>query len=340
MDQADGKLMAPACEATVQIRHAVAGALGDCEPGDRVLVACSGGPDSLALAAATSWVAQRQGLFAGAVIVDHQLQEGSAQTAAWAAEVCERLGLSPVEVVAVQVGGSGGMEAAARDARYAALTASAQRLGSKVVLLGHTQEDQAETVLLRLTRGSGARSLSAMAAVNGLWHRPLLEVPRADVHESATEVLTEIGELAWRDPHNSDPRFARVRVRQILGSLGDALGPGVVVGLARSASMLRDDADALDELADALFEDAVTIEDGVVAVEVNALDGIPRAIRTRLIRAMCVAAGVVPGDLSRDHVLTVDQLVAKWTGQGPAFLPGGVQAQRAYDRLTVIRPTQ
>ncbi|PHX60954.1 MAG: tRNA lysidine(34) synthetase TilS [Actinobacteria bacterium] len=328
------------CAATVQVRNAVERALGALEPGDVVLVACSGGPDSLALAAATGWVAKRLGLFAGAVIVDHQLQEGSAEIAAWAAEVCERLGLSPVEVVAVQVDGAGGLEAAARDVRYAALTASAQLHGCKVVLLGHTQEDQAETVLLRLTRGSGARSLSAMAAVNGLWHRPLLDTPRAVVHESATEVLTEIGEVAWRDPHNLDTRFARVRVRQFLESLGDELGPGVIVGLARSASMLRDDADALDELADALFEDAITVEDGVIAVEVNALDGIPRAIRTRVVRAMCLAAGVVPGDLSRDHVLAVDQLVAKWTGQGPAFLPGGVQAQRTYDRLKVSRPTQ
>ena len=332
--------MAPACAATVLIRNAVTRALSDCEPGDRVLVACSGGPDSLALAAATGWAAQRLGLFAGAVIVDHQLQEGSAQIAAWAAKVCERLGLSPVEVVAVQVDGSGGMEAAARAARYAALTESTQRLGSTMVLLGHTQEDQAETVLLRLTRGSGARSLAAMAEVNGWWHRPLLEIPRAVVHESAAEVLTELGEQAWQDPHNLDPRFARVRARGLLDTLSAELGPGVVVGLARSASMLRDDADALDELADALFEDAVTIDSGAVSVAIDDLDGIPRAIRTRLVRAMCVAAGVVPGDLSRDHVLAVDHLVSNWTGQGPVFLPGGVEARRAYDRLTVIRPTQ
>ena len=114
--------MALACAATVLIRNAVTRALSNCEPGDRVLVACSGGPDSLALAAATGWAAQRLGLFAGAVIVDHQLQEGSAQIAAWAAKVCERLGLNPASVVAVRVDGSGGLEAAARDARYAALT--------------------------------------------------------------------------------------------------------------------------------------------------------------------------------------------------------------------------
>ncbi|GDX31105.1 tRNA(Ile)-lysidine synthase [Actinomycetes bacterium] len=332
--------MAPAGEATVLIRNAVTRALGECEPGDRVLVACSGGPDSLALAAATGWAAQRLGLLAGAVIVDHQLQEGSAQIAAWAARVCERFGLSPASVVAVRVDGSGGLEAAARAARYAALTESAERLGSTVVLLGHTQDDQAETVLLRLTRGSGARSLAAMAEVNGLWHRPLLEIPRALVHESATQVLTELGEQAWQDPHNLDPHFARVRVRQILDSLGVGLGPGVVVGLARSASLLRDDADALDELTDALFADAVTIDNGAVSVAVDDLDGIPRAIRTRLVRAMCLAAGVVPGDLNRDHVLAVDRLVAKWTGQGPAFLPGGVQAHRACDRLTISRVTQ
>lgn len=332
--------MAPACAATVLIRNAVTRALNDCEPGDRVLVACSGGPDSLALAAATGWAAQRLGLFAGAVIVDHQLQEGSAQIAAWAAKVCERLSLSPASVVAVRVDGSGGLEAAARDARYAALTECAKALDSKVVLLGHTQEDQAETVLLRLTRGSGARSLAAMAKVNGLWHRPLLEIPRALVHESATEVLAELGEQAWQDPHNLDPHFARVRARGLLNTLSAELGPGVVVGLTRSASMLRDDADALDELADALFAEAVTIESGSVSVAVDDLDGIPRAIRTRLVRALCLAAGVVPGELSRDHVLAVDHLLSNWTGQGTVFLPGGVEVGRAYDRLTVIRRTQ
>lgn len=328
------------CAATVQVRNAVERALGALEPGEVVLVACSGGPDSLALAAATSWVAKRLGLFAGAVIVDHQLQEGSAEIAAWAAGVCGRLELNPVEIVAVHVGAVGGLESAARDARYEALTASAEQQNSKVVLLGHTQDDQAETVLLRLARGSGARSLAAMAPVNGLWHRPLLEIPRAVVHESANEVLAQLGEQPWRDPHNADRQFARVRVRQLLESLGDDLGPGVAVGLARSASMLRDDADGLDELADALFEDAVTIADGSVSIDINELDGIPRAIRTRLIRAMCIAIDGVPGDLSRDHVLAVDRLVTQWAGQGPAFLPGGVQVLRAYDRLTVIRPTQ
>ena len=332
--------MALACAATVLIRNAVTRALSNCEPGDRVLVACSGGPDSLALAAATGWAAQRLGLFAGAVIVDHQLQEGSAQIAAWAAKVCERLGLNPASVVAVRVDGSGGLEAAARDARYAALTECAKGLDSKVVLLGHTQEDQAETVLLRLARGSGARSLAAMAEVNGLWHRPLLEIPRALVHESATEVLDELGEQAWQDPHNLDPRFARVRARGLLGTLSAELGPGVVVGLARSASMLRDDADALDELADALFAEAVTIESSSIWVAIDDLDGIPRAIRTRLVRAMCLAAGVVPGELSRDQVLAVDHLVSNWTGQGAVFLPGGIEAGRVYDRLTVIRRTQ
>ena len=330
--------MALAGAATVRLRNAVEQALSTCEPGDRVLVACSGGPDSLALAAATGWVAQRLGLFAGAVVIDHQLQDCSGQIASWAGDVCGRLGLRPVEVIAVRVDGDGGLEAAARDARYAALTTQAQTLGATVVLLGHTRDDQAETVLLRLTRGSGARSLAAMAAVNGLWHRPFLEIPRAVVHESAHEVLGELGERAWRDPQNADPRFARVRVRHLLESLGDALGPGVVVGLSRSASMLRDDADALDELTTALFENAVTNGAGELSVATADLDGIPRAIRTRLLRAMCISAGVTSGDLTRDHVRAVDRLLTDWSGQGPAFLPGGVQALRTYDRLTVIRP--
>jgi tRNA(Ile)-lysidine synthase len=132
-----------------------------------VLVALSGGPDSLALAAATAFEAAGR---AGAVIVDHGLQAGSAAIAEAAAEQARSLQLDPVIVVAVTVGADGGPEAAARAARYRALSEAAASLGASAVLLGHTLDDQAETVLLGLARGSGATSLQGMRACRA-WTR-------------------------------------------------------------------------------------------------------------------------------------------------------------------------
>ncbi|CAB4864398.1 MAG: tRNA lysidine(34) synthetase TilS [Actinobacteria bacterium] len=318
--------------ATLSVREAVGRALDDVEAGRLVLVACSGGPDSLALAAAASFVGQRRGWRAGAVIVDHQLQAASAGVAAHAASVCARLGLDPVTIRAVDVGTAGGPEAAAREARYAALLEACSAAGAVACLLGHTREDQAETVLLRLARGSGARSLSAMSARTGLWRRPLLAVPRAVVHASARDVLTPLGEDPWTDPHNLEPRFARVRVRAAMDELQQALGPGVVAGLARSATLLKDDADALDAMADVEF--ARHVRDG--AIEAGVLAELPRAVRTRVLRRMCVDAGSPPGALTMEHVATVDHLVTQWHGQGRTSLPGGVTVGRIRGWVTVV----
>lgn len=310
---------------TLAVREAVRRALTDVEPGERVLVACSGGPDSLALAAAAGFVGPRAGWVAGATVVDHQLQPNSAEVADWAAGVCRRFGLSPVTVRAVEVGDAGGPESAARDARYLGLHAEAEAAGAVAVLLGHTLEDQAETVLMRLARGSGARSLAAMAPRTGLWRRPLLDLPRSVVHDAARELLAGIDESPWIDPHNADPRFARVRVRESMEALEQALGPGVVKGLARSASLLRDDADALDAWADR--EVAAHAQGG--RIEVGVLEGLPRAVRTRVIRRMCVEAGAPAGTLMHDHVMTVERMVSGWRGQGPSSLPGGISVSRA-----------
>ncbi len=239
--------------ATAAVRVAVRHVLGDRSPGDLVLVACSGGADSLALAAATAVEAPASGLRAGAVVVDHGLQPGSAEVAARAARTLRSLGLDPVDVVTVEVTSSGdGPEAAARTARYAALDDAADRHGAALVLLGHTRDDQAEQVLLGLARGSGARSLSGMPAARGRVARPLLGVTREQTRAScAAEGLTP-----WEDPMNEDPRFTRVRARSALADLERDLGPGVASALARTASLLRDDADLLDGLADDAVTDA------------------------------------------------------------------------------------
>ena len=194
------------------VRQAL-GQIGQIEEGGLVLVACSGGADSLALAAAVAFEAPRAGLTAGAVIVDHGLQQGSSAVAARAANQCRSLGLDPIEVATVQVASSGsGPEARARDARYQAMDNVAERLGAVAVLLGHTRDDQAEQVLLGLARGSGARSLSGMPVRRGRYLRPLLAVARA----TTVAACEAAGLMVWVDPHNSDPAYARVRARALL----------------------------------------------------------------------------------------------------------------------------
>lgn len=329
---------------TVATRTAVSMAVDDLSTREdhgglgRVMVACSGGPDSIALVAATGWVAERRRLAASALVIDHDLQAGSAQVADAAAETCGLLGV-PAEVVRVQVSGPGGPEAAARAARYAALEEAAMATRADAVLLGHTREDQAETVLLRLTRGSGARSLAGMATSSGLWRRPFLHLERATVRAAAREALAPLGRTAWSDPHNEDPAFARVRVRRLLDDLGEALGPGVVRGLSRTADLLREDADALDAAAREAFDAVAVRRDGAWSADCGELAALPGAIRGRVLRAMALAAGTPGDDLDYDHVQRLRDFVDRWRGQGEARLPGGVVAERDCGRLWLRSPT-
>lgn len=292
-----------------------------------VLVACSGGADSLALAAAVAFEAPRTGLSAGAVVVDHGLQEGSSAVAEHSADQCRGLGLDPVEVVTVQVASCGsGPEAGARDARYKAFEDVAQRVGAVAVLLGHTRDDQAEQVLLGLARGSGARSLSGMPARRGRYLRPFLGVARA----TTVAACQAAGLTAWSDPHNSDPAYGRVRARALLPLLETELGLGTVAALARSADLLREDADALDDLAV-----AARAELGPEPIGAAGLLRLPRAIRTRVWRLLALEAGCPPGALIASQVDSLDTLVTHWRGQGPVDLPGRVQGSRSGGRVLV-----
>jgi len=315
-------------------RVAVRRELARIGPGGLVLVACSGGADSLALAAAVAFEAPRAGLLAGAVIIDHGLQEGSLAMADRGAEQCRRLGLEPVEVVTIQVASSGaGPEAHARDARYRAFEEVAGRVGAVAVMLGHTRDDQAEQVLLGLARGSGARSLAGMPARRGPYVRPLLGVARA----TTAAACEAAGLTAWVDPHNSDPAYGRVRARALLPLLETELGPGTVAALARSADLLREDADALDDLAAQARH-----EIGQGQVEASALLALPRAIRTRVWLLLALEAGCPPGALIATHVEALDTLVTSWRGQGPIDLPGHVQGSRSGGRVLVAttRPVE
>ena len=290
--------------------------------GPLALVALSGGPDSLALAAATAFEAPRAGLRAGAVIVDHGLQQGSADAAARAAAQATALGLAPVIVRQVTVGTEGGPEAAARTARYAALAAVAAQEGAAVVLFGHTLDDQAETVLLGLARGSGATSLQGMAAVTGLYVRPLLGIRRV----TTVQFCADSGIEPWLDPQNEDGAFARVRVRRrVLPVMAEELGAGIPEALARTAEQLREDSEALDHFAEEIAEDLAEHSEAGISLPVKALAANPAALRQRLIRLAVESEFHV--SLSRAQTLEVARLVTDWHGQGALDL-AGVRVER------------
>lgn len=317
--------------AVAEVRRAVRQALAALPEGATVLVALSGGADSLALAAATAFEAPKRGIRAVAVTVDHGLQPGSADAAAAASAQAERLGLD-ARVVRVEVGGTGGPEAAAREARYRALADAAAQTGAIAVLVGHTLDDQAETVLLGLARGSGGASLQGMAPdaelVPGIrLLRPLLEVRRKTTRAACgAEDLTP-----WDDPHNADPAYARARVRErVLPVLEAELGPGIADALARTAAQLREDAEAFDDMIDETIEDIVEHAEAGISVSVAALAANPAALRNRIIRH--VVASEFHASLTRAQTLEVARLVTAWSGQGPIDLPG-CRARRVGGRV-------
>ena len=289
--------------------------LDELTPGRRVEVALSGGADSLAVAACLAFVAPRDGWLAGAVVVDHNLQPGSDEVAARAAEQARGLGLD-ADVVTVTVGTDGGPEAAARDARLGALRSR----DADAVLLGHTLDDQAETVLLGLGRGSGARSLAGMPAVDGIIRRPFLTLRRSETER----ICTASGLNWWSDPHNVDPAFRRSRLRhEALPLLEDVLGGGVAEALARTASQLRADTALLDSLAAEVSD----------PYDLPLLAALPQALRTRVLRRAALEAGADRSELAAIHVRELDRLVTDWHGQTRVELPGRISASRVGDAL-------
>lgn len=327
-------------------RTALRSALEDLPSDATVAVACSGGADSLALAATLAFVGRSAGWHTAAFLIDHGMQEGSAEISARAAEQCAALGISTVVVKQVKVPagpGNGGPEAAARTARYAALDHLASEYGADAVLLGHTIDDQAETMLLGLARGSGARSLAGMRARNGVYRRPFLALTRAD-----TEAICAHDRLDyWIDPTNVDhagPLRSQVRGR-VIPLLDDVLGPGIVATLARTAEQLNEDAEALEAAAAQLLNEAQSTEEDAksadkhVTLVVDVLARAERAIRTRALRSAAIYAGSPAGTLARSHINEVDRLLTHWHGQGPIHLPGPVLVSRQSGTLVMKRPT-
>jgi tRNA(Ile)-lysidine synthase len=310
--------------ASVAIRNAVKPFLATLEAGDTFLVAVSGGADSLALAAALFIEAQPLALNPIAITIDHQLQENSHLQAERVSRQLKEFGYGQVIVKKVMVALDAGLESGARDARYSAIAESMEETKAVKTFLGHTRDDQAETVLLGLARGSGARSLSGMASDTGRYIRPLLAITREETVAACKEFHLEI----WNDPHNLNTDFTRVRVRrEVIPYLEEQLDPGISRALVRTASLLRDDADALDEWAERESGD----------LECDRLAALPRAIRTRAIRKAALEAGATPGQLTFEQVGAIDALICAWRGQGAVSLAGGVKVERISGRLSLSR---
>ncbi|GAA2131604.1 tRNA lysidine(34) synthetase TilS [Nocardioides bigeumensis] len=312
------------------VRRCLADLARGAEPSARrvVAVACSGGADSTALLAATVFEGGKAGWHVVGVTVDHGLQEGSDDHTARVVERMAAIGAAETVAVRVTVESAGlGPEAAAREARYAVLEEVAERLGAAAVLLGHTRDDQAETVLLGLARGSGPRSLAGMRRGHGRYRRPLLDVARAD---TVTACQVE-GLEVWDDPHNADPAYLRTRVRaRVLPVLEAELGPGVAETLARTADQLRVDVEHLDDLAEQAL---AALPD---PLSVPALEALPTAVRRRVLRRLALDAGAPAGELFHEHVLAVDALLTDWHGQKWIDLPGHLRAARRDDRLHFV----
>ena len=310
-----------------QIRLAIRAELTDLSAGDTVLVAVSGGADSSALAAGLLAEAKEKAIRLIAVIIDHALQPNSADVAVNTKAELAKAGYTNIEIKRIKVEITDGMEASARRARYAALNEIAERTNAVAIFLGHTRDDQAETVLLGLARGSGTRSLSGMAERIDKYRRPLLSITRSQTETACKEV----GIKYWNDPHNQSMEYARVRVRErVLPLMESEIGPGIADALTRSAKILRDDADALDQWAEEVLDEIDPIE-----IDIETLASLPRAIRSRVIRKAIYLAGAPSGSLSAEHLEPVEALVTAWKGQGPVSLPGGVTVARISGRLSL-----
>jgi tRNA(Ile)-lysidine synthase len=307
--------------AVATLNAALAAFVSEHAAGDeRWCVALSGGADSLALTAVAAAAKPTT-----ALIVDHRLQPDSRRVAATARDQALSLGCVDAQVLCVDVGTTGGPEAAARTARYRALD---DARGDAPVLLAHTLDDQAETVLLGLGRGSGSRSIAGMRPYDPPWYRPLLGIRRAVTHAACEE----LGVTPWQDPHNADRRFTRTRLRtEVLPLLEDVLGGGVAEALARTATALREDTDTLDELARQALADVGAGGGGIVGsagggLDISRLAALPESVRRRVIRGWLLAGGA--SGLTDKQIRGVDSLVTAWRGQGGVAVGSPLRSQR------------
>ena len=316
-----------------EIRHAVREVLAaNTKPGQKLLIAVSGGADSLALASATLFESKKLQLQVATVTIDHGLQKASAKVTEQTLDKLHQIGIIEAWSKKVKVGTKGGPEAAARDARYKALESIRIESKSDFIVLGHTANDQAETVLLGLTRGSGSKSLSGMSVRSERLLRPLLAIER-----KTTEQFCKDEKISpWQDPQNKDLKFLRVRIRRVvLPFIEKQLGNGIFSNLIRTSSQLQEDDQYLSAVVDKAFKKIAKSSARTVTLDQSGLSKLPAAVRNRVIKS---AIDYFEVDSSRVHVLAVADLVLNWHGQKPLALPG-VRVERKGKTIT-LKATQ
>jgi tRNA(Ile)-lysidine synthetase-like protein len=313
-------------------RKAVREQIADIPAVQMLLVAISGGADSLALAAATAFEAKKLSLKVAGVIIDHGLQPGSDKVALAAKKKAEALGLDPVVIERVSVKKTGdGLEAEARESRYKGIEKVRKRLGATWVLLGHNLDDQAETVLLGLARGSGLRSIAGMSKKDPERKliRPLLDISRDEIRQACKDQ----GISYWNDPHNKDDRFLRVKVRKLSAQLEKTLGPGFSSALARTADIARESEDAISFLASELADRSRQSSKGKKTYfELGPLSDAPAALRRKALHQICLTAGAK--SVSRKQILQIEELITSWKGQKSSVL-SGITVERVANQLVV-----
>jgi tRNA(Ile)-lysidine synthase len=256
------------------------------EGGETLVIGVSGGADSVALLHVLLRLAPDLALRLHVLHVDHGLREDSARDGEFVRALGIRLGV-PVDIVRARVA-AGSIEAAARAARHGALEAAAVRVGAARIALGHTADDQAETLIMRLLEGTGVRGLAGIPPVRGRLIRPLIE----SRHQDAVTTLTAAG-LPWiEDPSNRDVRFFRNRVRHaLMPRLVEASGGDVVGNLGRLARRAREAIDALDHVAAAELERLAHVEHGALVLPRSALGALPRPVAAEVLRAAAARLG-------------------------------------------------
>jgi tRNA(Ile)-lysidine synthase len=305
-----------------------------------MVVGLSGGADSVALVHALATLAPRRGFAVVAAHLDHGLRPGSAEDAAFCAELCARMGVAlrtgAADVRARAAREGRGIEEAARLERYAFLRSVKAAEAAVAIAVAHTRDDQAETFLMRLLRGAGSAGLAAMRPRRGDLIRPLLGVSRRDVLLH----LKENG-LGWReDPTNVDPAYMRNRVRhELLPYLEARFNPAVRETLARTAGLLADEAEVLEEQAEALWESAGRRDGGGVRLGRSALVAAPRAVaRLAVRRAVAEAGGLT--DVAATHVEKILDVACSKTASGRRLpLPGARDALFRFDHVSVLPRT-